>query len=383
MHDRIGEDSAVATVPNESAVGATSQRKQTYDTAIENFIGTVQVPVGLTPAMAIRGRYANGRYPVPLATTEAALVASYSRGIMTMNEAGGCSAALVREAISRAPAIVFRTLEQACDFSDWVTANLAEVRRVAEATTQHGKLIDLEAVVEGNHVYLDLAFTTGEAAGQNIVTFATEAVLEFILERSPVRPQQCYVESNFSGDKKASMRSFTSVRGKRVTAEVVLPGALVERRLHVSVAALADFWRIGAIGSVLGGAMGAQAQFANGLAALYIACGQDAACVAESAVGVTRIEMTDEGDLYATVTLPNVVVGTVGGGTVFESQRSFLNLMRLPTSNPARALAEIAGGLCLAGELSIAAALCAGEFAAAHRRLARRHATASVDENAM
>lgn len=342
-----------------------------YDNAVENYVGTVQVPVGLTPALHIRGRFAAGRYAVPLATTEAALVASYSRGIATINEAGGCVAALLEEAIGRTPALLFRSLTQACAFAAWVEGERAEIRRIAEATTRHGRLVDVRSTIEGNHVYLDLRFTTGEAAGQNIVTFATEAVLAHLLERAPERPLRCYVEGNLSGDKKASARAFGSVRGKRVTAEVVLPAALVERRLHASVAELAELWRVSALGGVLSGAIGTQGQFANGLAALYIACGQDAACVAESAVGVTRMEATAEGALYASVTLPNLVVGTVGGGTGLPSQRGFLELMRLPAANGARALAEIAGGLCLAGELSLAAAVAAGEFAAAHKRFAR------------
>ena len=168
------------------------------------------------------------------------------------------------------------------------------------------------------------------------------------------------------------MRSFTSVRGKRVSAEVVLPAAIVEERLRVTCERLADYWRLSTLGSVLSGAMGIQGHFANGLAALYIACGQDAACVAESAVGVTRIEVTAEGDLYAAVTLPNIIVGTVGGGTGLPGQRACLDIMGLAGPDSARALAEICGGLCLAGELSIAAAVCGGHFSRAHRLLGRR-----------
>jgi hydroxymethylglutaryl-CoA reductase (NADPH) len=179
------------------------------------------------------------------------------------------------------------------------------------------------------------------------------------------------VEGNLSGDKKASAKAFTTTRGKKVTAEVVLPGELIEKRLHATAKDLEHYWRVSAIGGVLSGSFGIQGHFANGLAALYIATGQDAACVAESAVGVTRFEVLENGDLYAAVTLPGLMVGTVGGGTGLPSQRACLELMGLAGAGHARALAEVAAGLMLAGELSIIGALAAGHFSRAHRKLAR------------
>jgi hydroxymethylglutaryl-CoA reductase (NADPH) len=140
---------------------------------------------------------------------------------------------------------------------------------------------------------------------------------------------------------------------------------------------MADYWRMSAIGGVLSGTIGVHGHFANGLAALYLATGQDAACVAESATGVTRFEVTEDGGLYATVTLPGIMVGTVGGGTGLPTQKACLELMGLHGTGRARALAEVCGGLLLAGELSIIAALAAGHFARAHRKLARGRATES------
>jgi hydroxymethylglutaryl-CoA reductase (NADPH) len=132
-----------------------------------------------------------------------------------------------------------------------------------------------------------------------------------------------------------------------------------------------NYWRMAAIGGVLSGTLGVQGHYANGLAALYIACGQDAACVAESAVGVTRFEETTSGDLYAAVTLPNLMVGTIGGGTSLPSQRACLEIMGLAGAGKARAFAERCAALVLAGELSIIGALASGEFTRAHQRLAR------------
>ena len=156
-----------------------------------------------------------------------------------------------------------------------------------------------------------------------------------------------------------------------MTAEARLPGALVEKHLHASPVEMEAYWRMSAMGGVLSGSFGVQGHFANGLAALYLATGQDAACVAESATGVTRFEVTDDGGLYATVTLPGIMVGTVGGGTGLPSQHACLELMGLAGTGKARALAEVCAGLLLAGELSIIGALSAGHFSRAHRKLAR------------
>lgn len=342
-----------------------------YRHNIENFIGTVKVPVGVAGPLRINGLFAQGDYYVPLATTEAALVASYSRGAQLLTAAGGCTALLLSEGVSRAPGFAFRNLQEAGKFVMWAIAQQDEFRHVAEATTQHGKLIDMRITVEGNHVYLDFQYTTGDAAGQNMVTIATQAICDYIQIHSPVIPQYSFVESNLSGDKKASAQSFLSVRGKKVTAEVTLTAELVQKYLHTTPTAMVQYWQMSAIGGTLTGTIGIQGHYANGLAAIYLACGQDVACVAESAVGVTRFELTESGALYAAVTLPNLIVGTVGGGTHLPSQHACLEILNLAGSGHARAFAEVCAGLLLAGELSIIGALSSGEFTKAHQRRAR------------
>ena len=180
------------------------------------------------------------------------------------------------------------------------------------------------------------------------------------------------MEANFSGDKKASALSFLSVRGKKVAAEVLIEPHLVEKYLHTSPKSMVDYWRMAALGGVMSGTIGVQGHYANGLAALYLATGQDVACVSESSVGVTRLELTDNGSLYASVTMPNIMVGTVGGGTNLPSQAVGLKLMGLDGEGHAQAFAEVCAACCLAGELSIMGAMCAGDFSSAHQRLARR-----------
>jgi hydroxymethylglutaryl-CoA reductase (NADPH) len=338
---------------------------------IENFIGVSRLPLGLAGPLRVNGLFAKGDYYLPLATSEATLVASYHRGACLLSQVGGCSAMLLAEGVSRAPGFVFASAREAGLFVAWVVENLESIRSAAEATTHHGTLADLRITIEGNHVYLLLEFLTGDASGQNMATIASEAACGLIMERSPVRPEYFFVEANMSGDKKASAQSFLSVRGKKVTAEAIIPADLVEQVLHTTPQRMTDYWRMSAMGGVLSGTIGVQGHYANGLMALYIACGQDAACIAESAVGVTRFEVRADGALYAAVTLPNLMVGTVGGGTGLPTQRACLELMGLYGEGKARALAEVCGGLALAGELSIIGALAAGEFTRAHRKLAR------------
>ena len=349
-------------------------RNKTYRRNIENYIGTVKVPIGITGPLRVNGGFARGDYYLPLATTEAALVASYNRGTRVISKAGGCTAVLLDEGVSRAPGFVFKSLSQATLFVGWALSRVEEFKRITETTSHFCKLINMKHSIEGNHVFLNFEFFTEDASGQNMVTIATQMICSYISGHSPVQPEHWYVEANFSGDKKASRQSFQTVRGRKVSAEAVIPRALVEKDLNTNSNQIARYYQLSTIGSVLSGTIGVQGHYANSLAALYLACGQDVACVAESAVGVTRLESIEGGDLYASVTLPNLMVGTVGGGTGLPSQKACLEILGLAGPGKAHAFAEVAAGLCLAGEISIAAAISAGEFTRAHKQLARGNA---------
>ncbi|MGD2056912.1 MAG: 3-hydroxy-3-methylglutaryl-CoA reductase, partial [Gammaproteobacteria bacterium] len=231
--------------------------------------------------------------------------------------------------------------------------------------------IDIEVTVEGHHVFILFVFSTGDAAGQNMVTIATYAAVEWIKQHTPVAPGTVYLESNYSGDKKASALSLQGVRGKKVVAETRIPPRLVNELLHTTPERIVECGRLGTMGGILSGTLGTQGHFANGLAALFIACGQDAACVAEAAIGTTSFELDPDGSLYVAVTLPNLIVGTVGGGTKLPSQHACLEILGLAGIGNARALAEVAASICLAGEISLVAAISADQFAQAHARLAR------------
>lgn len=342
-----------------------------YSNNIENCIGTVKLPVGVAGPLRVNGLFAQNDYYLPLATTEAALVASYSRGAALITSAGGCTTMILNDGITRSPGFVFKNLVEVSQFILWVNEQFDNFYEVASSTTNYGELVDMRTTVEGNHVYLNFDFYTGDASGQNMTTLATEAILKYLIANMPVKAKYSFIEANFSGDKKASAISYLSVRGKKVTAEISLSKELLKKYLHTSPKVMADYWRLAALGGVMSGTMGVQAHYANGLTALYLATGQDVACVSESSVGVTRLEVTEKEDLYASVTLPNIVVGTVGGGTKLPSQAVGLKMLGLQGPNKVYAFAEVCAGLCLAGELSIMGSMCAGDFASAHERLAR------------
>ena len=348
----------------------TLQQMSAYGHNIENFIGTVRVPIGIAGPLRVNGLFASGDYYVPLATTEAALVASYTRGSQTLSDAGGCISVVINEGVSRSPVFAFKSVVEAGRFIMWATSQMEAFKTAAQGTTRHGKLEDVRFTLEGNHVFILLEYLTGDASGQNMVTIATEAVCQYIVQCSPIQPQYWYVEGNMSGDKKASSQSFQGVRGKKVVAEASLPPQLVQRRLHCTPRQMVDYYRVSALGGVLSGNIGIQGHYSNGLAAIYIACGQDAACVSESAVGITRFQENPDGSLYVAVTLPNLIVGTVGGDRV-PGQRACLDLLGLAGEGKGNAFAEVCGALVLAGEISIIAALACGQFTKAHQKLAR------------
>lgn len=337
---------------------------------IEHFIGMARLPVGLIGPLRIAGLHVHDDVYVPLATSEGALVASYDRGARLISQAGGAICLLTQEQVQRAPAFAFASVADAAHFAVWAVDQADAFREVAARETSHGRLVEMMTHVEANHVYLIFGYHTGDAAGQNMVTFCTAAICRDILERSPVQPNFWFLESNMSGDKKATAMSFLQGRGRNVTAEVLLPRELVMRGLRTTPERMAEYWRISFVAGVQTGSIGVSGHIANGIAALFIACGQDAACVSEASVGITRMEVREDG-LYCALTLPNLIVGTVGGGTRLGTAAECLRILDCEGTGKAGRFAEICAAVALAGEISIVGALCANEFDRAHRQLGR------------
>lgn len=339
---------------------------------IENFIGLTQIPTGVIGPLRIIGSAAKGDFYIPLATSEGALVASYHRGAKACLLSGGATSICLIEGVQRSPLFKFDNIADLGSFLIWVLDRLEKFREITAQTSRFARLLEMKTNIEGNHLILTFEYSTGDAAGQNMVTICTDVICKYMIEHAPVKPLMWFIEGNYSGDKKATLLSFTNVRGKKVTTEIRLSSEVIQNVLKTSPKAMAEYWRSSTIGAIQSGAIGAQGHYANGLAALFLATGQDVACISEAAVGITRMELTDCGGLYVSVTLPNLMIGTVGGGTSLPTQRECLQLMDCYGPGKAKKLAEICGALVLAGEISIAAALSAGHFSEAHQKFGRK-----------
>jgi hydroxymethylglutaryl-CoA reductase (NADPH) len=211
--------------------------------------------------------------------------------------------------------------------------------------------------------------------GMNMVTIATEAAVQLILQN--VANARCVaVSGNLCSDKKESALNTLMGRGKSVTAEVVVPADVLGEVLHTEAGFIVDInQRKNLLGSALAGSSKFNTHFANIVAAVFLATGQDIAQVVESSGGFTWVESRD-GDLYFSVTLPSLEVGTIGGGADLTAQREALSLLGVagggdPPGGNARKFAEIVAATVLAGELGTLCAVASGELGRAHARIAR------------
>ncbi len=336
---------------------------------IENPIGMAQVPLGVAGPLAVKGEHAQGQFYVPLATNEGALVRSYERGMMAITRCGGATARVVRDENRVSPIFSFDDVVEAVEFARRVPGLLVGLREAAEATTRHGRLISVEPVILGRDVAVHFHYFTADAHGMNMIVKATEAACTWLTVQVPNRGYLIF--SGLESEKRQSGRLLAGGKGKTVTAGARIPERWVKAYLHTTPQDMVHLWRQTLVGHVAAGTLGYNGHFANGLTALLIACGQDVANVVNSAIGLTSFEVTREGDLYASVTLPSLVVATVGGGTGFGTARECLEMMGCAGKGGALKLAEITAATLLAGELSMGGAIASAEFVAGHERYGR------------
>ena len=337
---------------------------------IENFIGVAQVPLGLIGPLLVNGEHAQGEFYVPMATSEGTLIASYNRGARLLRESGGVKVTVVDDAMQRAPVFIFNDAREAREFGVWVEQNFEEIAAQAETTTSSGKLRNIEQYAAARMRYLRFNFTTGDAAGQNMVGKATFIACEWIMKTYP-GIQRYMLSGAMDTDKKHSQINTLHSRGKRVVAEVVIPNALLEKVMGVSAEVLFKARQISQVGSFMAGSSSTGAHAANGIAAVFIATGQDAANVAESSSSIIYADINDAGDYYLSVTLPSLIIATYGGGTGLPTQQECLNILDCNGTGKVYKLAEIIGATVLAGEVSLMSAVLAGDWVTSHDALGR------------
>jgi hydroxymethylglutaryl-CoA reductase (NADPH) len=349
--------------------------KHSFDPAvlpgnIEHFTGVAQVPIGIAGPLLVNGEHAQGEFYVPLATAEGTLVASYNRGMKMLHEAGGVTTTILDDAMQRAPAFVFESAREARAFGEWLTEHFAEIKEAAESTTRSGRLRGIEQYSASRILFTRFDYTTGDAAGQNLTGKATAAACSWITSNYE-GITDFYLESNFATDKKSSHVNILRTRGKRVVAEATVPAALIREHMHTTGEKLFRARQVSNLGGFMSGVNNNGMHSANGIAAMFIATGQDAANVAESSAALGFSELLPNGDYYGSITIPSLIVATYGGGTGLATQRECLELLGCYGVGKVRKLAEIVAATVLCGELSLGWAIVAGEWIKAHEMLGR------------
>jgi len=352
-------------------VGSFSFEPEVLPGNLEGFSGVAQVPIGFAGPLLVNGEHAQGEFYVPLATTEGTLVASYNRGMRLTHAAGGILSTVIDDAMQRAPCFVFGDARAARAFGQWVDRNFEAIKAKAEETTSFGRLRNIEQYAVGKMRFLRFDFTTGDAAGQNMVTRATRHACLWMQQQGIEGLEHFALAANLDTDKKHSPLNNLHTRGKRVVAEVTLPAHLIEAVMHTTGKALYAQRQLSNMGSLLSGSVSNGAHYANGITAMFIACGQDVANVAESSAGFSYGELKDNGDYYISITIPSLIVATCGGGTGLPTQRECLEVLGAHGKDKVLKFAEIVAATVLCGELSLGSAIVADQWVSSHERLGR------------
>ena len=343
---------------------------------IEHFTGVAQVPLGLAGPLHVNGEHAQGEFYVPLATTEGTLVASYNRGMRVIRECGGVKCTVVGDNMQRAPVFAFEDAAAARRFADWLKQHTETLQQVCTESDRFVSLKYVDYYLASRFCYTRFNFTTGDAAGMNMVGKATFAACNWILQNfDGAEVKDFFLESNFATDKKASQINAMRTRGKRVTAEMVVKRDVLRDVMDADTEQLYTHSKIANIGSMLAGANNNGCHAANAITAIFIATGQDVANVAESSAGILYTELTEDKDLYISITLPSLIVATIGGGTGLATQSESLRIMGCEGPGKVMKFAEIVAGTVLAGEISLGAAISSLDWVSSHDQLGRNDPT--------
>ena len=348
-----------------------SANPKVYRNRCENFIGAAHVPIGIAGPIKVNGKHAKGEYLVPLATTEGTLVASYNRGIKLVNLCGGVNTIVTEDSMQRAPVFVFKNASTAYNFARWIESSHGSIKEQCESSSRYAKLIKVEIHLSNKFVFLRFNYTTGDAAGQNMVNKATLTACNWIIGQSKIEIEHFFLESNMATDKKPSFINSLNTRGKKVTADLIIRKEILEDVMRVDPGDLNYHESVANIGSFLSRTNNNGLHSANALAAIFIATGQDVASVAESSSCITYSELLPGGDLYFSITLPSLVVATHGGGTNLPTQRECLEIMQCDHEGAVYKLAEIVAATVIAGELSLACAISSLDWVVSHEEMGR------------
>ena len=342
---------------------------------IENLIGTVAIPLGIAGPLKIQftTEQTEDIY-APMATTEGALISSIQRGALAISLSGGVKARVISNRMVRAPQFDFESLDQALDFQEWLNQQEANLKKLVKQKSSYAQLNELQSFIFGRSVHVRFIYSTGNAAGQNMTTFCTAHLCQWLLQNLEYETNivctQFLIEGNLSSDKKNSFINQSQGRGRSVVAEALIKKQVLKKIMKLNVDQFVDTFNRSKSARIYSGMTGYNINVANVVAALFAATGQDFACIHESSTAELHVEQKGE-DLLMTLVMPTLVVGTVGGGTQLPHARDNLDILGCLGSDGADRLAQIIASYALALDLSTASAIGSGDFVNAHQNLAR------------
>lgn len=338
-------------------------------------INSTSIPTRWIGPIFIRGSELSEEIKVPLATYETTLWPSTNRGAKISCLVGGIEVTIVDEKMTRSIVFQAESASRALKISRDIQDNFQELIELVKKTSRFCRILNICSKIVGSTLYLRLEFSTGDAAGHNMVTLAAQHIQTYLLSQYPL--SYVSVSANFCVDKKISAVNSILGRGKYAIAEIIISREICEKVLKTTPERIAELnIQKNFVGSIIAGSLhSANAHVANLLLATYLATGQDAANIVEGSQAITMAECRFD-QLYFSVTLPNIIVGTVGHGKTHTFIQENLALLgcttpREPGKN-ARRLAAIIAATVLCGELSLMAALTnEGELMRAHQAFER------------
>ena len=346
---------------------------------IESYIGSTEIPLGIVGPIAFHDNNQTEFVYAPVGTLEGALVASMNRGAKVVSRSGGFTAQVEWQKMVRTPMLLLKDAQYAQPICQWIQTHFQEIKKTAEAYSNHAQLLEINAQILEHCIHLHFVYTTGDASGQNMTTTCTWHGLLFLVDQLREHLPDCefefIIEGNGASDKKVSQHNIDAGRGIRVTAQCDIPRQVIHEVLRTTPERMLEFVRPSQAYAKKMGMTTFNVNVANAIAGIFVATGQDLASIHESSSAIMDMqplgsEIYPDG-IRLSLTLPNLVVGTVGGGTHVSKQAEALSLMGCLGSGKVHRFAKLIAGFSLALEVSTYAAIMSGEFAKAHEKLGR------------
>ncbi len=341
---------------------------------IESYIGSTEIPLGIVGPLLFNDNGTQELVYCTAGTLEGALIASMNRGAKVICKSNGFSAEVKWQKMTRSPMFIFETKSEAAIFKEFIKASFSNIKEAAEAHTNHGKLVEIDSIQQHKVVHLKFVYHTGDASGQNMTTTCTWHAMLYIVEQfkitTAIVPVDFVIEGNGASDKKVSQYNIDSGRGIHVVAECTIPEEIINKVLRTTSDKLMSCFHPSKKLAEKDGMVGYNINVANAIAAIFVATGQDLASIHESSIGILHLKQQNDG-LYIQLTLPNLVIGSIGGGTSLPKQSEALEIMNCYGSGKVNRFAKLIAGFALGLEISTYAAIVSGEFAKAHEKLGR------------